>query len=148
MMSDSLIWLLAGIGLLILEVALPGVFLMWLGLAAIGTGLILQAVSPGFETQVVAFAVLAAISIGIGLRLRRRGRAPGAKSINTQEAGLAGRAATALSFEGREGRVRVGDSDWPARLASGSAPPNPGDRMRVVGVDGTVVIVQADGGAS
>ena len=36
--------------------------------------------------------------------------------LNTQQAGLAGRSATALAFHGREGRVRVGDSDWAARV--------------------------------
>ena len=64
--------------------------------------------------------------------------------MNTQTAGLAGRVATALVFHGREGRVRVGDSDWAARVPTGVPPPDPGTRLRVDGVDGTVLIVRPE----
>jgi membrane protein implicated in regulation of membrane protease activity len=140
-MTPWIAWLVAGIVLLIAEVLAPGVFLMWLGLAAIGTGLIDLAVGTGFALQVVAFAILAAISLAIGLRFRHR---PTAR-VNTQGSGLAGRSAVALSFQGREGRVRVGDSDWAARLPAGEAIPAAGARLRVDGVDGTVLIVRPEG---
>jgi membrane protein implicated in regulation of membrane protease activity len=57
---------------------------------------------------------------------------------------LAGRAATALIFHGREGRVRVGDSDWAARVPTDVPQPDPGARLRVEGVDGTVLIVRPE----
>jgi len=138
-MSDWIIWMVAGLVLLLLEVLAPGVFMMWLGLAACGTGLIVLASGIGFELQVVTCGVLAAISLAVGLRLRR---AP-AKLI-VQQGGLAGRAATALSFRGREGRVRVGDSDWSARVPAGVPEPAEGARLRVEGVDGTVLIVRPE----
>ena len=75
-MSDWIIWLVAGLVLLMLEILAPGAFMMWLGLAACGTGLIVLATGIGFELQVVTFAVLAAISLAIGLRFRYR-RPPG-----------------------------------------------------------------------
>ena len=53
-----------------------------------------------------------------------------------------GRAGYELAFEGREGRVRLGDSDWPAQLPRGTAPPVPEARLRVVGVKGVVLMVQ------
>lgn len=138
-MTDWIIWLASGLALLLAEMLLPGVFLMWLGLAACGTGLVLLATGIGFELQVVTFAVLAAISLSAGLRLRRH-----PTRLNTQQAGLAGRSATALHFTGREGRVRLGDSDWPARVPPDVAPPAPGTRLRVEGVDGTVLVVRPD----
>jgi len=137
--SDGLIWILAGIGLLGLEVLAPGAFMMWLGIAAIGAGLVELAVNVGFAWQVVIFGVLAAISLGIGLRLRRK---PPPPKVNTRGAGLIGRTAVALSFRGHEGRVRIGDSDWAARLPGGVEPPAPGTVLRVVDVDGTVAIVR------
>jgi inner membrane protein len=140
-MSDWIIWIVAGLVLLMLEIHTPGAFMMWLGLAACGTGLIVLASGIGFELQVVTVGVLAAISLTIGLRFRHR-RAP---RLNTQQAGLAGRAATALTFHGREGRVRVGDSDWAARVPSDVAEPASGARLRVEGVDGTVLIVRPEG---
>ncbi len=138
-MSDWIIWLVAGLVLLMLEMLAPGVFMMWLGLAALGTGLTTLSAGIGFELQVVTFGVLAAISLAVGLRLRRH-----PTRLNTQQAGLAGRAATALTFRGREGRVRVGDSDWAARVPTDVKQPEPGARLRVAGVDGTVLIVRPE----
>jgi membrane protein implicated in regulation of membrane protease activity len=138
-MSDWIIWLVAGLLLLMLEMLAPGVFMMWLGLAALGTGLVTLSGGIGFELQVVTFAVLAAISLTAGLRMRRH-----PTRLNTQQAGLAGRVATALIFTGREGRVRVGDSDWAARVPTDVAQPEPGTRLRVEGVDGTVLIVRPE----
>jgi membrane protein implicated in regulation of membrane protease activity len=138
-MSSWIIWLLAGLALLMLEIHTPGAFMMWLGLAACGTGLIVLASGIGFELQVVTFGVLAAISLGVGLRFRHR-----PVRMITQQAGLAGRSATALMFQGREGRVRLGDSDWAARVPADVAEPTAGARLRVEGVDGTVLIVRPD----
>lgn len=140
-MSDWIIWLVAGLVLLAIEIHAPGAFMMWLGLAACGTGLIVLATGIGFELQVVTCGVLAAISLAVGLRYRHR---PAAR-LNTQQAGLAGRSATALVFHGREGRVRVGDSDWAARVPPDVAEPVSGSRLRVEGVDGTVLIVRPEG---
>ncbi len=139
-MSDWIIWLVAGLVLLAIEIAAPGAFMMWLGLAACGTGLIVLASGIGFELQVVTVAILSAISLGLGLRFRHH-----PTRLNTQQAGLAGRSATALSFRGREGRVRVGDSDWAARVPADVAEPEAGARLRVEGVDGTVLIVRPEG---
>ena len=140
-MSDWVIWVLTGLVLLAIEIHAPGAFMMWLGLAAVGTGLVVLATGMGFELQVITCAILAAISLSIGLRLRRRPPSP----LNTPQSGLAGRTATALAFHGREGRVRVGDSDWAARVPPDVAEPTSGCRMRIEGVDGTVLIVRPDG---
>jgi inner membrane protein len=138
-MSDWIVWLVVGLVLLTLEILAPGVFLMWLGLAALGTGLATLSAGIGFELQVVIFGVLTAISLTVGLRLRRQ-----PTRLNTQQSGLAGRAATALIFHGREGRVRLGDSDWAARVPTDVPQPDPGARLRVESVDGTVLIVRPE----
>jgi membrane protein implicated in regulation of membrane protease activity len=139
MISPWMIWVLAGLVLLGLEIVTPGVFLMWIGLAAIGAGLVAFAADVEFAAQVVIFAVLTAVSIFVGLRFRRP-----VQTLNTQTAGLAGRTATALVFTGREGRVRLGDSDWAARVPRDVPPPDPGARLRVEGVEGTVLIVRPE----
>ena len=139
-LSPGLVWLLAGLALLGLELAAPGAFMMWLGIAAVATGLIVLLADAGFGSQVALFTIFAVISLFVGLRLRQRVR----PSLNTQGAGLAGRSAVALAFQGREGRVRLGDSDWAARVPRGVEPPDPGTRLRVEGVDGTVLIVRPE----
>jgi membrane protein implicated in regulation of membrane protease activity len=66
------------------------------------------------------------------------------RRLNTQTAGLVGRPATAIAFDGRTGRVRLGDSDWAARVPHDVAPPEVGAHLRVSDVDGTTLIVRPD----
>jgi inner membrane protein len=142
--NDWIVWVASGLALLIGEMLLPGVFMMWLGLAACGAGLLtlafqLGAFHFGFAAQVVSFGILAAVTLSIGLRLRRP-----RQIVHTEREGLIGRPATALVFQGRDGRVRLGDTDWPARVPPDIAPPDPGTRLRVAQVDGTILIVRPD----
>lgn len=131
-------WLCIGLAMLVAELVVPGVFLMWLGIGALGTGGAVALGLSGLGLQVTCFCVLAGASIAVSLRLRR----PPERKVNTPESGLVGRTARALAFDGREGRVRLGDSDWPAQLVHGAAGPEPDTRLRVVGVRGVVLLVQ------
>lgn len=137
-LPEQVIWLLAGLVLMLAEFVVPGVFLIWIGLAALGTGLVLVVAFIDFPYQVLLFTGLAAVTITIGLRFR-----PPKPStlINTPSSGLVGREALALEFHGRHGRVRVGDSDWSARLDGDTPPPEPQTMLRVVGVEGTTLVV-------
>jgi membrane protein implicated in regulation of membrane protease activity len=137
--TSWIVWIAVGLGLLILEMLLPGVFMMWLGLAACGTGLLTLAFHFGFEAEVSSFGALAAITLVVGLRVRRPHQV-----VRTESEGLVGRPATALVFRGRDGRVRMGDSDSAARVPPDIAPPDPGARLRVARVDGTILIVRPD----
>ncbi len=141
-MDAGLIWILLGLVLLGAEMLLPGAYLMWIGLAALGTGILLLGADPGFGGAVATFLVLLAAALFAGFQIRRRGGP--AHRVNAPEAGLAGRHATVLAAEGGALRVRVGDSDWSARLPRGVATPAPGTSVRVEAVDGTVLVVRPD----
>ena len=146
-MDPGLIWLLAGLGLLLAELLLPGVFLLWIGLAAIGTGAVVWLASPGFGAAVVVFLVL--LAAGIALGLRRRPGSPvrdGAAGVNAPGSGLVGRIGTPIGGAPNDGsgpglRVRVGDSDWPARLLD-DGDPDPPLAIRVEAVEGTTLVVR------
>jgi inner membrane protein len=147
-LTAELAWAVAGLALLIAEVAVPGALMLWIGLAALGTGLLTFLLALGFGVQVVVFGCLAASLVALALRLRRRRTAA---AVNTRESGLLGRTAVVLSFRGREGRVRVGDSDWPARLPppdgrTDTPAPMVGEVLTVVGVDGMAVVVRPTAG--
>lgn len=141
-MEPGLIWILAGLLLLAAELALPGVFLLWVGLAAIGTGIVVLAALPPFEVVAAVFLLL--LGGGIGLALHLRGRRPPVR-VNTPDAGLVGRHGMLLPMEGPELRVRIGDSDWPARLPRDLRVPDAPMRVRVEGVEGTVLVVRPIG---
>jgi membrane protein implicated in regulation of membrane protease activity len=137
-MSPGAIWVLAGLVVAALELMAPGFFLIWIGLAALGTGAATELVNLGREAQIAMFATLTVVLIGaIGLRLRRR--AP-VDLVNAPASNLIGQTCRAVTFEGPEGRVSLGDGTWYARLVSGG-PPAAGEPLRVVGLDGTVLLV-------
>lgn len=139
-MDEPLIWILIGLGLLIAEVFVPGVFLLWIGLAVLGAGLYALAFSASFAGKVVVFLVLLAAGIAAALSLRRRQR-PEAR-VNTPDAGLVGRIGTLTEHASSGARVRLGDSDWSARVCGEAAV---GDAVRVEGVDGTTLVVRRTG---
>ena len=145
-MEPGLIWILLGLAALGGEMVVPGAYLLWIGIAAIGTGLLLLFVSPGFGIATAVFLVLLAAGIATSLRLRRH-RGP-AHRVNAPETGLAGRQGVVLASDGPGLRVRLGDSDWAARLPRGVEPPEPGSVVRVEAVDGTTLIVRPEAPAA
>lgn len=136
-MTPGHAWIAAGLVLMALEVLWPGAFLIWLGIGALATGLIALAVPMGFVGQASVYVFAALIAVAFGVGLRRLGHP--VPEVNTTSSGLVGRRVRALDFKGREGRVRVGDSDWPARLVSGHAAPEAD--LTVVAVDGLTLLV-------
>ncbi len=141
-MEPGLIWILLGLVALGAELLLPGVFLLWVGLAAIGTGLVMLSGSdPGFATDVLVFLAFLAGGVAASLATRRF-RSSAAQRVNTPDSGLAGRRATLLPGPDHGLRVRLGDSEWPARLAAGAATPPAGAPVQVEAVDGVVLVVR------
>ncbi len=145
--EPGLLWIAVGLVLMVFEILLPGAFMLWLGVAAVGAGLASRLLLLGFDAQVIVFAALAPLSVGVALLLRRRKKAanPGSPGVNEQGSGLVGRTATALIFHGSEGRVRLGDSDWPARILPGEPIPEPSAPLHVVAVEGVVLLVRGAG---
>ena len=64
-------WLIFGFVLMALEVLAPGIFLFWLGLAALLVGLISFTVAVSWQVQLVMFAVFAAAAVPVWRRLAR-----------------------------------------------------------------------------
>ncbi|MFQ3623369.1 MAG: NfeD family protein, partial [Acetobacteraceae bacterium] len=96
-----------------------------------------------FGTKVVVFLVLLAAGIAASLALRRRQRVE--VRVNTPDAGLVGRIGTLTERHPSGARVRLGDSDWSARVSGEAAI---GDAVRVEGVDGTTLVVRRAGPGS
>ncbi len=133
-------WILAAL-LLLMEIMAPGVFFIWISLAAATVGglvLLLPALSP--ETQGLLFAALAIAFTVLGRRYFRGSQDQNlpAGDLNVGGRRLIGRTVLVTqAIESGEGRVRVGDSEWSAR-----GPDAPvGARLKVVGADGNVLEV-------
>lgn len=133
-------WLAIGLLLAAAEIAVPGVFLIWMAGAALITGAIAWLVPIGLPLQIVIFAVLAIIAVFSGKRYLRAHPVEGADpKMNDRGARAVGELVVVThAIDGGTGRVRLGDSEW---LAKGPDA-EPGSRMRVAGHDGAVLIVE------
>lgn len=133
-------WLALGLLLAAAEMAIPGVFLIWLAVAAIVTGLLAWAVPIGMPLQIVIFAALAIVSVFTGKRYLRGHPIEGADPMMNDRGGrLVGETVLVThAISGGTGRVKHGDSEW---LVKGPDA-EPGVRMRVSGHDGAVLLVE------
>src|SRR3954447_19763154 len=65
-------WLIFGLLLMGLELLAPGVFLFWLGLAALLVGGLSFAINPSWQLQILLFAIFAAAAVPLWRRVARR----------------------------------------------------------------------------
>ncbi len=133
-------WLALGLFLAAAEMAIPGVFLIWLAGAAIVTGLLSWFLPIGLPLQIVIFAVLAIAAVFLGRRyLAANPITEADPKMNRRGARLVGEVASvSQAIEAGAGRVHYGDSEW---LAKGADAPV-GARVRITGSDGAVLLVE------
>jgi len=136
-------WWIAGLVLLVLEVVLPGVYLLFLGIAAliVGTAVLLFGEASGFtwEWQVLAFVVLSTLAVLLGRRRVGPKTISGPRPVlNDRTARLVG-SVVVLSepIVGGSGKVAIEDGWW--RVSGPDLPL--GARVRVTGVEGSVLTV-------
>lgn len=134
-------WAILGLVLIGGEMLAPGVFLIWLGLAALVTGAVVGIFGFGWQAACIAFAVLALACVAAGrLLTRRKAEEPDAATgLNDRGRQLIGKVfRLETTMAGGEGRVRVGDSSWrivgPELLA--------GAEVKVVRVEGSTLVVE------
>lgn len=134
-------WVVLGLALIGLELVAPGVFLIWLGLAAVLTGILDWAFDLSWQAASLSFAILSVCMVLIGRAVTRRPdeEENGPAALNRRGHALVGRVFTleAPIVDGA-GRIRVDDSSW--RVAGRSAPA--GASVRVVRVEGATLIVE------
>jgi hypothetical protein len=135
------LWLAAGIVLAALEMVVSGVYLLWIGLGGIATGLILLA-SPALPLtwQLTAFALCAVVAAFAGHWVYRRAAVSDAPSLNRRAEQLIGKALTLdEAIVNGVGRARIGDTIW--RVHGPDLPA--GSTVHVTGCSGTALIVAA-----
>jgi inner membrane protein len=131
-------WFVAGGLLLALEITVPGTFLLWLGLAAFGTGIVALLLEPVWQAQFILFAVLSLVSVILWWRLGRQ-PAPVRRELNRRAERHIGRVVTLEEpIVENQGRVRIDDTLW--RLSGPDAPA--GQRVKVTAVHENVLVVE------
>jgi len=133
-------WLIFGVVLMALELIAPGVFLFWLGLAALLTGLMSFAFTPSWQVQILMFAIFAAAAVPLWRRVARSNTAVSASNpfLNKRADALVGRVFTLEKpIVDGAGTVRIDDTVW--RVAGPDAPA--GSRVKIVQADGASLTV-------
>ena len=136
------LWMIGGIVLLIAELLAPGFFLVWIGTAALITGVFALLFDIGAAGQLALFALYSAIAV-YAARRWYEGRPVETEDpmLNDRSARLLGRSVTVIEpVDEHGGRVRLGDSEWSAR----GGPAQSGERVRITGVDGNCLLVEAE----
>ncbi|UDL88492.1 NfeD family protein [Mesorhizobium sp. PAMC28654] len=132
-------WMVLGFVLLVMEVIAPGVFMLWIGIAALLIGvvslLIWDAAIWTWQVQVLAFLVLSVISAFVGKKLVGGRNVPTDQPLlNRRGQQLIGRMATlAEPIRDGRGRIKLGDTLW--RVSGPDLPA--GTQVRVVGAADT-----------
>lgn len=134
-------WVILGLLLIGGEMLAPGIFLIWLGLAALLTGLAVGAFGLGWQAAALVFAGFSLASVIAGRMLTRRGsdEPDAATDLNARGRQLVGKVfRLEATMTGGEGRLRIGDSSWritgPELLA--------GSEVRIVRVEGATLVVE------
>lgn len=141
MRIEVMVW--AGLALLLFaaEAMAPGAFMLWLGLAATATFVIVL-LAPGMTmlAQVVAFAILSVVAILIWQRwFRGRGSRSDQPMLNRRAEQLVGQVVVLVEpiVDGK-GRLQIADAFWTIRGPDAPA----GARVRIALTDGMVLTVE------
>ena len=138
-LGDWTWWIVAGV-LFVLELLAPGVFFMWLGLAAICVGVLVLVVDIPWQGEVAAFAVLSVISLVIS-RVFFAGRqfVSDRPNLNKRMLNYVGqRYVLDQPIVNGRGQLRLDDTLWEISGKDVAA----GEWVRITGVDGSTFLVE------
>jgi membrane protein implicated in regulation of membrane protease activity len=134
-------WLVLAVVLVILEVFSPGVFFLWMGIAAVIVAGVLYAMPElAWQYQLLIFALLSVAAIfSARYFLKRHPIKTDQPNLNKRGHQYVGRVFTLEEpIVNGEGKIRVDDTTWKIR---GSDCPE-GKRVEVTGVEGVVLEVK------
>jgi membrane protein implicated in regulation of membrane protease activity len=131
----GLAWLILAALLAIAELLAPGIFLVFIAAGAAITGVVTLLV-PNFDLvfEVFLFAAASAAAVAVGRRWYRTNPVPSQDPLlNDRVARLIGQVVTVVEpIAAGQGRVKVGDGEWPA-----IGPDTPaGAHVRIIGSTG------------
>lgn len=135
-------WLIFGFVLMALELLAPGVFMFWLGLAALLVGLLSFAIDPAWQTQLLMFAVFAVAAVPAWRYFARSASSHSVSNpfLNRRTEAMIGREFTLEKpIVDGAGTVRIDDTVW--RVAGPDTPA--GSRVKIVQADGASLTVAA-----
>lgn len=134
-------WITLGIALLGFELVMPGTVFMWLGIAAIGVGLVAFFNDMSWQVELALFGVFALTSLVVGRRFfsRSADETTDTPDLNQRGERHVGREMTLDEpLVGGTGRVKIGDTLWRVEGPDLAA----GTRVKVTETRGATLLVE------
>jgi len=142
-MTGALIWLIAGILLIIAELLSGDLFLLMVGVGALfGAGSAALTGNPFIDV-----AVFAVVSVGMLALVRptlKRRFLSGPDIKTNTEALIGARAIVVSTVDGDVGQVKLAGDVWSARTMTDGEPIAPGTSVTVVEISGATAVVSAE----
>ncbi len=134
-------WALLSVVLVILEILAPGIYFLWMGIAAgIVAAMLWLFPELGWQAQLLAFALLSIASVAVGrIWLNRSLAHSDEPTLNRRGEQYIGRVVTLEEpiVDGL-GRIRLDDTIWKVQGPDCEA----GSRVRITGTQGVVLLVE------
>lgn len=135
-------WFTLGLLLVLLELFVPGVFLIWFGLAAFASGVVAIYFEPTFIEQALIFCGFSAVFLLLGWliygKLTGRNMPEEYRHLNDPAGAFVGKTFILIEDEadGRS-KAKVGDTVWIIKCKDGA---KKGDKVKITGViDGVIL---------
>ena len=134
-------WMILAAVLLARELVVPGIFLMWFGVAAAVTGVIVFRYDISWQWQLIWFCGLSLATVLFAAKyLRKHPLESERPLLNERAVQLIGQSfSLADPIVNGRGSIKTGDTIW--RVEGPDLPR--GARIKVVGADGTLLKVEA-----
>lgn len=142
-MSLFLQWLTAGFLLILLELILPGTYLIWFGFSALLMGLITFFIEPiGMMYQLILFGVMSIVFALIGWRLYgkfifKTNKPIAYRHLNDTVAQYIGKIVPVSDIHNGKIQVSIGDTVWPAESDDLL---KKGDEVLIIGSKNNIVL--------
>ena len=137
-------WMSLGVILMILELLVPGTFLIWFGLGAVLTGLSVFIFSGlSVSAQLLIFVIMSLICVAFGILVYAKIFGKNKEDDHNKKTGAhryVGQHFTVIEpIKNGRGKISVGDSVW---IATSNKDFKKGDEVTVIDVKGTQLIVE------
>jgi len=134
------IWIVLGVGLIVLEFIVPGLVVVFFGVAALVVALAISlGFFPAWQSQVFVWAIVSLLLI-LALRRQFRHWFPSLEEVGHPEESLMGEIVEVLEEipAGGEGRVRFQGTSW---LARSNEAISAGEKAKITGRDNIILYV-------
>ena len=137
-------WLIVGLVLSALELVVPGIYLIWFGLAGFAISIMMCFITMAVTTQLIWFALFSAVFAVIGwfayrVIMKKTETPKEYRNLNNSAEQHVGSIVTiAQDVEDNQTKVKIGDTFW---LAYSEKPLKKGDTAKVTGVKDSLILI-------